>query len=1217
MHLNKSQNRINELMSIFVAQIRHDTGRGRTDLNKEAETILIPLFSEIYGYTNLKNLNADRENYPGIDLEGELLLGDESIKTAFQITATANTDKVKKTLKKFVKWGLYENYDRLVVYILTEKQKSYSGKGYDEILKGKFNFDKDNDIWDSGDLLKKVSNFQIDKCLKIQDILEKNFGNLQAVLIDWHSVCGKVLDRQQEQQRIRRKITERGFELNIFVPLGLVERREQQKSNNKVSQDKNYQLQKEVITKKYQHEAFLEEAINCNSSSQKNLAIIGEPGTGKSTLLDKIASWIQENDRGLPICVALGSLQGKTIADYLLENWLSEALNHLDVEQRKNIDAVKDSLKELFRTQPVYLLLDGLDEMAISHNAVASIREQLQGWVGKARIILTSRLNVWDARVNNPLSNFDTYKTLDFTNEQVEEFIDDWFIEAEKADISPTSIISELSQLGTQLKAKVKESRYQNLQQLIKNPLRLSLLCQTWYHQQGDLPETKAGLYKRFVREFYQEWKPEQHSLIWTKQKQLNQTLGKLALGGIYSEARFRLPESLAFEVMGEELFLLACDIGWLNLVDRDSATGEPIYAFYHPTFQEYFAATVIDNWNDFVPREHKNKPIINQQYRIFQSEWKEIILFWLGRQDVNNNYKELFINKLLLFKDGCGKWTTQTANRGFYEYQAYFLAVEGLAEFEHSQTRKIIERTIDYAIGYCLLSEEAWSALLLSNIHSVIAILTERLQNNFYSGQYELCLAAELLGQIDLDNRVAIDILSDLILNPSDYDIDTKAIKSFEEIATENFHTIEQIIKIIQKSKKENISNWAAKMLCRLPEKKRLVTTVLIEIFGDSFNEYNIDLNELAQEIINNVKKKDYCWSSKLINFIKNPGNKKNTWMLYHSYLFRGLSNYYTDSKPEVDTLIKIIESNTDPRDSKYWQAILDIGEKGKGNSRAIALLSQLCQSSNDEFIVMRAAKSLYEIDPRNPLIAATFIKIAKQSSHCDKVKDAITFLGQIYKANRNKDEIIETLTYIIQQKYNSKILKDYEKSVVWRVAETLGIIDQGNPIAINKLVEFIENSQSEYDSLLPAEVLAEIDPQNYILYDTFVELIQNSDDEHLRGRALDMLMTTALVPTTTKKIVRDFRRYIFPREYENNLKQWQDIESKGIFYRLNRSSLLDKCRSDSWHFQQYYDLLWQVSQNLSYSEFYEAWQYKKFSFCTKWIWLEILFKLKGVAKM
>ncbi len=97
----------------------------RTDINKVAETLLIPLFSEVYGYTHLQNLNyTEGSNYPGIDL------GDETARVAFQITSTSNSEKIKKTLRKFVEYKLYEKYDSLIIYILTEKQQSYSGKGY-------------------------------------------------------------------------------------------------------------------------------------------------------------------------------------------------------------------------------------------------------------------------------------------------------------------------------------------------------------------------------------------------------------------------------------------------------------------------------------------------------------------------------------------------------------------------------------------------------------------------------------------------------------------------------------------------------------------------------------------------------------------------------------------------------------------------------------------------------------------------------------------------------------------------------------------------------------------------------------------------------------------------------------------------------------------------------------------------------------------------------
>lgn len=142
----------------------------RTDINKVAETILIPLLAEVYGYTELKNLNSSEyPNYPAIDL------GDETARVAFQITSTSGREKINKTLRKFVEHELYEKYDKLIIYILTEKPDS-SGKGYEEIIQGKFTFDKDKDIWDYRDILREVANFQIDKARKVESILEANFG---------------------------------------------------------------------------------------------------------------------------------------------------------------------------------------------------------------------------------------------------------------------------------------------------------------------------------------------------------------------------------------------------------------------------------------------------------------------------------------------------------------------------------------------------------------------------------------------------------------------------------------------------------------------------------------------------------------------------------------------------------------------------------------------------------------------------------------------------------------------------------------------------------------------------------------------------------------------------------------------------------------------------------------------------------------------------------
>jgi predicted NACHT family NTPase len=68
---------------------------------------------------------------------------------------------------------------------------------------------------------------------------------------------------------------------------------------------------------------------------------------------------------------------------------------------------------------------------------------------------------------------------------------------------------------------------------LIKNPLRLAMLCGIWYFHQGDLPKTKATLYQQYIEYFYR-WK--QHPQLTDdldKQEELHTACSKLALEAI------------------------------------------------------------------------------------------------------------------------------------------------------------------------------------------------------------------------------------------------------------------------------------------------------------------------------------------------------------------------------------------------------------------------------------------------------------------------------------------------------------------------------------------------------------------------------------------------------------------------------------------------------------------------------------------------------------
>ncbi len=204
--------------------------------------------------------------------------------------------------------------------------------------------------------------------------------------------------------------------------------------------------------------------------------------------LTHLRNAIDNPEKGFPICIPLASLGGKTLEDYLLQNWLEDALPFISPDVFEVTPALEKKLKELFNSGKVWLLLDGVDELRLAANEspLQTIANQLRGWVDRARVVLTCRLNVWEANPN-ALPNFETYHTLHFGDEQVSNFIQEWFTREGKPE------------LGEQLEDKLGESGRDRIRDLIKNPLRLAMLCGIWYFNQGDLPKTKAAFYQQFI----------------------------------------------------------------------------------------------------------------------------------------------------------------------------------------------------------------------------------------------------------------------------------------------------------------------------------------------------------------------------------------------------------------------------------------------------------------------------------------------------------------------------------------------------------------------------------------------------------------------------------------------------------------------------------------------------------------------------------------------
>jgi HEAT repeat protein/energy-coupling factor transporter ATP-binding protein EcfA2 len=952
--------------------------------------------------------------------------------------------------------------------------------------------------------------------LDITEIVDPNEWNTLTIAptdIDWRDICDRVLETQQ----LRRQATAQQYELNIYVPLGLMERPKTPNPRpNPFEEDLQRQQEPELqIVQTYKDDAFFQKVIAENRTEKgKQIAIIGEPGAGKTTLLGKLAERLPNNSPDLPICIRLADLRESTIADYLLNNWLKKALPYIDADAENVTPEIKKALKQLFAEGKVWLLLDGVDEMAATSPvlALAKIREQLTDWVGKARVVLTCRVNVWNATISNTLTNFDTYKTLEFEPDDVEEFICQWFEQASQDEKrrnsgNETFWLEQGKRLQQQLKAPGKE----RIRELVRNPLRLSMLCQSWCVAERDLPETKAALYEQFTTYFF-EWKQEEFQrkhrvLKETDKKHIKQALAKLALAAMESVNRFRIEQDFAIEQMEEQWFDLADELGWLVLVDRDNRTKKPVYAFYHLTFQEYFAACAIEDWHFFL--NHQIPPVSSDCYRIFERQWREVILLWLGRGEVERKQKQEFIDALVNFGDGCGEWCNLyiveydhvweeihlfRIDKSFYEYRAYFLAATAIAEFQdYSQIDKVIEQIVRWDLGYFKSKEQEWvkSFYVVSHaagkafphtprpkaIDTLVQLLTSGNLSNSTRRR-----VAESLWKIDPGNQKAIDALVQLLTSGNlDDDTRREVVESLGKIDPGNQKAIDTLVQLLTSG---NLSNSTrrrvAESLGNIDPGNPKAIDALVQLLS-SPNLHHFTRGEVVKTLGN-----------------IDPGNQKAIDALVQLLSYSQLNNYTRRPVAEslgkigqgnqkaIDALVQLLSSPALDDDTR-WQVVKSLGKIGQGNQKAIdALVQMLSSPALDDDTRRKVAESLGNIDPGNPKAIDALVPLLN-SPNLD-VSTRRLVAESLEKIDPGNQKAIDALVQLL----TSGNFHDFTRR---QVVESLGKIDLGNQKAIDALVQLLSYPNlHHFTRRQVVKTLGNIDPGNQKAIDALVQLLSYS---------------------------------------------------------------------------------------------------------------------------
>ncbi|WP_072016196.1 NACHT domain-containing protein [Leptolyngbya sp. KIOST-1] len=469
----------------------------------------------------------------------------------------------------------------------------------------------------------------------------------------WPELCRKMLPTELDSNPL---ISGDGVTLGIedILPLDLAERKERPRPTRDPSPENSQQALEEQEVPLPYDQLFVRVLSECRSLNQqgKGIAIIGEPGAGKTTLLCAIANWILKQDE-LPIFVSLRDLDSK-LEDYVLQTWLRQASNALKASEQ-----LQDALVKRCNARQVWLLLDGIDEMSQADRTLYNLAQELgKGWLSNARVVLTCRINIWDANRNDLGSNFQSFRSRGLKHGDQTVFIRNFFAQAQQPET------------GEKLIKEIKNAPFR-LKDLIKSPLWLTLLCRTWKRRSGKLPKTKTELYRGFVNTLY-EWKNKPCIPV-GRRHLLERALGEISKRLIDREvSRFSFSESFICEELNRfdpSFFGIACELGWINKLGIAAGNSEePIYTFLHPTFQEYFAAKAVHDDHFFL--HHIPDDPSKGRYRVLEPQWKECFLFWLGREDVSEECKNHLIEALANLADECDGSTS--IRQSAWQYQEF-----------------------------------------------------------------------------------------------------------------------------------------------------------------------------------------------------------------------------------------------------------------------------------------------------------------------------------------------------------------------------------------------------------------------------------------------------------------------------------------------------------------------------------------------------------------